>query len=400
MSRNESVIQAAESDVETSNRFREQALPDFKRAVLKIGSSLLTGDGDGLSTRYASGIAQFVAHCHARGREVVLVSSGAVAAGHSLLRRQPDAGAGLAAKQALAALGQTPLITLWQNLFDRPVAQVLLSYDDLRNRRRYLNARATLCELLTLGALPVVNENDTVAVDELQLGDNDNLAAFVAALIDAELLLIATDVDGLYTAPPGLDPAAQPIEIMQAGAPKLLAMASDTNSAVGTGGMRTKIEAATKAAAAGIDTVLFNGRNITTLGLLEQNRLCGTRLRADNTRLQARKYWLKHAPSAFGRIRVDAGAVRALRDGRASLLPSGVVDTEGRFSRGDVVDIIGPDDAHRIARGISQYAAREIIRIAGQHSRQIEAILGYSYGETVVHRNDLVTLDSSANNNL
>ncbi len=398
MSHNETVIPTVGDKTETSNRFHEQALPNFKRAVLKIGSSLLAGDGDSLSPRYALGIARFVASCHAHGREIVLVSSGAVVAGRSLLRKQPDTRHGLAAKQALAALGQTPLITLWQRLFDRPVAQVLLSHDDLRNRRRYLNARATLCELLTLGALPVVNENDTVAVDELQLGDNDNLAAFVATLINAELLLIATDVDGLYTAHPGLDPAAKPIEIMQASAPGLAAMAGDTDSATGTGGMRTKIEAAMKAATAGIDTVLFNGRNHATLGLLEHNRLRGTCLCADNTRLQARKHWLKHTPSVSGTIQVDAGAVHALVAGHASLLPSGVMGTQGRFSRGDVVDIVGPGEAHRIARGISQYATGEIFQIAGKHSHHIETALGYSYGETVVHRNDMVILDDPADN--
>lgn len=392
--RSDTTLRSTMMPVDPASHFREQPLPDFKRAVLKVGSSLLAADGGGLSARYALGVARFVAACHAGGREVVLVSSGAVAAGRALLRTQPDARNGLAAKQALAALGQTPMIALWQRLFDRPVAQVLLTHDDLRNRRRYLNARATLCELLALGALPVVNENDTVAVDELKLGDNDNLAAFVAALVDAELLLIATDIDGLYSAHPHVDPDARPVDDAQAGAPELLAMAGGTGSNVGTGGMRTKLEAATKAAAAGIDTVLFNGRNGETLRLLALGRLRGTRLRAGKTRLQARKYWLRHAPSASGSIRVDAGAALALGGGRASLLPRGIVGTDGTFSRGDVVDIVSHDQARRIARGISQYAASEIARIAGEHSREIEAILGYSYGETVVHRDDLVVLES------
>ena len=208
-----------------ANHFREQALPDFKRAVLKVGSSLLAVGGEGLSTRHAFGIAQFIGACHAAGREVILVSSGAVAAGRALLHIQPDARDGLAAKQALAALGQTQMIALWQGLSARPVAQVLLTHDDLRNRRRYLNARATLSELLALGALPVVNENDTVVIDELKLGDNDNLAAYVAALVGADLLLIATDIDGLYTADPNLHPDAAAIDEAQASAPQLLAMA-------------------------------------------------------------------------------------------------------------------------------------------------------------------------------
>lgn len=378
------------------DRFHEQPLPQFKRAVLKVGSSLLAADGGGLSTRHARGLATFVAACHGSGREVVLVSSGAVAAGRALLRTQPDARDGLAAKQALAALGQTPMIALWQSLFERPVAQVLLTHDDLRNRRRYLNARATLCELLALGALPVVNENDTVAIDELKLGDNDNLAAYVAALVDADVLLIATDIDGLYTANPRVDPEARPVDQALAGTPELLAMAGGAGSSAGTGGMRTKLEAAEKAAAAGIETVLFNGRNDETVRLLAQGRFHGTRLLAGRTRLQARKYWLRHVPSITGAIRVDAGAARALGGGGASLLPGGIVGTDGMFARGDVIDIVCNDSARPIARGISQYALGEVVRIAGKHTREIEGILGYSYGETVVHRDDLVVLEADA----
>ncbi len=377
-------------------QFREQPLPAFKRVVLKVGSNLLAADGGGLNARFALGLARFVDACHADGHEVVVVSSGAVAAGRALLRAQPDVRHGLAAKQAMAALGQTPMIALWQSLFDRPVAQVLLTHDDLRNRRRYLNARATLCELLALGALPVVNENDTVAVDELKLGDNDNLAAYVAALIDAEILLIATDIDGLYTANPRTDPDALPVDQAQAGAPELKAMAGDAGTVVGTGGMRTKLEAAEKAAAAGIDTVLFNGRNEETLRLLAQGRLRGTRLLAGRTRLQARKYWLRHAPSVIGSIRIDAGAARALRDSGASLLPGGIIGASGTFARGDVIDIVRHDDGRGVARGISQYAASEIAQLAGKHTREIENVLGYSHGETVVHRDDLVVLESGA----
>lgn len=186
-----------------------QALPPWKRAVLKVGSNLLAADGGGLSPRYALGLAQFVSASLVAGREVVIVSSGAVAAGRAILPRVDQAGAAMAARQALAALGQAQLIGLWQRFFERPVAQVLLTHDDLRNRRRYLNARATLIELLALGALPVVNENDTVSVDELKLGDNDNLAAIVAALIDADVLFIASDVDGLYDADPRAHPDAR-----------------------------------------------------------------------------------------------------------------------------------------------------------------------------------------------
>ena len=371
--------------------FQEQTVPAWRRAVLKVGSSLLAADGGGLSTRHALGLAEFIAASHRAGREVVLVSSGAVAAGratvHGVSKHAP-----LAAKQALAAIGQTQMVALWQRFFDRPVAQVLLTRDDLRNRHHNLKTRATLRELLAHGALPVVNENDTVAVDELKLGDNDNLAAIVAALVDADVLLIATDIDGLYTANPRTDPGAQPLHDVPAVTPAVLAMAGGAGSLVGTGGMRTKLEAATKAAAAGIETVLFNGTRAEVLRALAGDRLHGTRLRAAGTRLAARKYWLRHAPVA-GVVQVDAGAAQALAKGRASLLPTGVIGAEGEFSRGDVVEIAERGEANRsIARGIAQYGAAEVRRLARRHTREIEDVLGYSYGENIVHRDDLVLL--------
>jgi len=370
----------------------EQALPHWRRAVLKVGSNLLAADGGGLTSRYAEALAGFIAASHAAGRQVVLVSSGAVAAGRVLLRQHAADGSGLAARQALAALGQAPMIALWQSLSARPVAQVLLTHDDLRNRRRYLNARATLRELLVLDVLPVVNENDTVAVDELKLGDNDNLAAIVAALVDADLLLIASDVDALYSADPRRDPAARPIAHVPALTPSILAMAGGSGSAVGTGGMRTKLEAAAKAAVAGIPTALFSGRDAETVQALQHGRLHGTLFAAASSPMQARKYWLRHAPAAMGRIRIDAGAAHALTGGRVSLLPGGVLGAEGEFHRGDLVEIV--DMAERpVARGLCQYGAAEVCRLAGRHSREIEGVLGYSYGAEVVHRDDLATVN-------
>ncbi|MBB6245835.1 glutamate 5-kinase [Rhodanobacter sp. A1T4] len=370
----------------------EQALPHWRRAVLKVGSNLLAADGGGLTSRYAEALAGFIAASHAAGRQVVLVSSGAVAAGRVLLRQHAADGSGLAARQALAALGQAPMIALWQSLSARPVAQVLLTHDDLRNRRRYLNARATLRELLVLDVLPVVNENDTVAVDELKLGDNDNLAAIVAALVDADLLLIASDVDALYSADPRRDPAARPIAHVPALTPSILAMAGGSGSAVGTGGMRTKLEAAAKAAVAGIPTALFSGRDAETVQALQHGRLHGTLFAAASSPMQARKYWLRHAPAAMGRIRIDAGAAHALTGGRVSLLPGGVLGAEGEFHRGDLVEIV--DMAERpVARGLCQYGAAEVRRLAGRHSREIEGLLGYSYGAEVVHRDDLATVN-------
>jgi len=371
-----------------------QPLPSWRRAVLKVGSNLLAADGGGLTARHASALAQFITASHAQGKQVVLVSSGAVAAGRALLREHTVSGSDLVARQALAALGQTPMIALWQSLSTRPVAQVLLTHDDLRHRRRYLNARATLRELLALDVLPVINENDTVAVDELKLGDNDNLAAIVAALVDADLLLIASDIDALYTADPRIDSSATPIAEVTELTPAIHAMAGGSGSSAGTGGMRTKLEAAGKAAAAGIATALFCGSDVATVQALGEGQLHGTLFHAAGSRMQARKYWLRHSPAAPGSIVVDDGAARALASGRASLLPGGIASVEGEFHRGDMVEIL--DASHRtIARGLSQYGAAEVRRLAGHHSREIPELLGYSYGGEVVHRDDMASLDKT-----
>jgi glutamate 5-kinase len=235
--------------------------------------------------------------------------------------------------------------------------------------------------------LPVVNENDTVAVEELKLGDNDNLAATVAALVDADLLLIATDIGGLYSAHPGL-PDAQPVDEVMAITMEILRMAGDAGSAAGTGGMVTKLQAAQKAASAGVATILFDGSDADTVRLLAQQRFRGTWLHATGGRLAARKYWLRHAPAVEGGLDVDAGAAAAIVQRGASLLPGGVASVRGDFSRGDMVDI--HHGGMRIARGITQYAATDIRRIAGRHTRDIDGLLGYSYGESVVHRDDMV----------
>ncbi|RDZ28035.1 glutamate 5-kinase [Lysobacter silvisoli] len=377
----------------SASDFAPQALPSWRRAVLKVGSSLLASP-QGLDPRYAQGLARFIDGARAQGREVVLVSSGAVAAGRGRLQAGGD---GLVLRQALAALGQASLVSFWQSLSPAPVAQVLLTHDDLRHRRRYLNARAALRELLRLDALPVINENDTVAVDELKLGDNDNLAAAVASLVDADLLLIATDIGGLYSGHPQRDPQARPIERVAQVTPELLLAASGGAGALGTGGMRTKLEAATKAAVAGIATALFCGRDDAVVQALGEGRLYGTLIEARRDRARARKQWLRHAP-AGGALRIDAGAVAALRARGASLLPGGVVAVDGEFRRGDVLELRAHDDpaAPPLARGLAQYNAAEIRRIAGRHSREIEALLGFRYGEEVVHRDDLVLLDAPA----
>lgn len=371
--------------------FVEQPVPAWRRAVLKVGSSLLAANGGGLSTLHAEAIAGFVNTAHANGREVVVVSSGAVAAGRAIMREQPAAGAEMAERQALAALGQARLTGFWQSLLQRPVAQVLLTHDDLRNRRRYLNARATLAALLRHRVVPVVNENDTVSVDELKLGDNDNLAAIVAALVDADLLMIATDIDGLYDADPRARADARPVALVERVDDALLATAGDAGSAAGTGGMRTKLEAARRAAAAGIGTVLFNGKRADVLAALAEDRLVGTRVQSQRTRVAVRKHWLQNAVAEPGGITVDGGAAIALVEQGASLLPGGVVEAVGHFRRGDLVEVLARDDngTRRIARGVSQYSAEDIRRISRRHSNDIQSILGYNYGGTIIHRDDL-----------
>lgn len=375
-------------------RFPAQPLPSWRRAVLKVGSSLLAASDAGLSTRHVLGLAEFVRRSRVAGRELVIVSSGAVAAGRALLRQNGAERDSLAGKQALAALGQAQVIALWQRFFDAPVAQVLLTHDDLKHRRRYLNARATLRELLRLGALPVVNENDTVGVDELKLGDNDNLAAMVAALVDADLLLIASDVPGLYDADPRTQSEAKPVLTLDAISPATLAMAGGAGSTHGTGGMLTKLQAAQKAAEAGIATVLFPGSDADAVRALSNEVLYGTRIAPARSRLAARKHWIRHAPAASGAVRVDAGAARALCGGGASLLPGGISEVQGEFGRGDVVEIRAAAEDKVLARGVAQYSAQEVRRIKGRQSREIEATLGYSYGENVVHRDDLVLVAS------
>ncbi len=375
------------------NAFGKQPLPPWRRVVLKVGSSLLADGVHGLVPTHAAALAAFMQAAHRANREVVLVSSGAVAAGRAIAGQGPAPGAAMAERQALAALGQARLVGFWQSLVERPVAQVLLTHDDFRDRRRYLNARATLRELLARGALPVVNENDTVAVDELKVGDNDNLAAIVAALVDADLLLLATDVDGLYDADPRRNPDARPLALVPQLSDEVLAAAGGAGSGVGTGGMRTKLEAARRAGKAGIDTVLFNGTRPGVVEALAQGRLHGTRIHSGRSRVAARKHWLHNAPLSAGSILIDAGATRAVAEKGASLLPGGVLEARGNFHRGDLVALVRRDDAgaeHAVARGLSQYSSEDIRRIAHRHSSEIEAVLGYNYGGNVVHRDDLV----------
>jgi glutamate 5-kinase len=369
-------------------------LTQWKRAVIKVGSNLIAPEGRALSTRYLLGIARMIADCRSEGRELVLVSSGAVAAGRAVLGIEPGVRGSVAAKQALAAVGQARMMEAWSRLFDWPCAQVLLTADDISNRRRFVNAKNTLRELLALGTLPVVNENDSVAVDELKLGDNDNLAAHVAVLIEADLLIILSDIDGLYDADPRTVPGARLIPEVAVIDASIHALAGGRGSSVGTGGMRTKIEAAEKAAKRGIATLILNGRKAEALDALRRGENAGTLFRAQGTALSAKAHWMKHALEAQGVVCVDAGAARALRERGASLLPPGVIEVRGNFRAGDAVNVVAIlDDGERvIAKGVSQYDASELGRIKGHGTPEIEGLLGYAGSEVVIHRDDMVLL--------
>ena len=374
-------------------------LPDWKRAVIKVGSALIAPDGRGCSTTHALAIARFIIESHRRGREVILVSSGAVAAG---LATQPEmvnkTSLTIPEKQALAAIGQALLMAHWNRLFDVPCAQILLTYDDLYLRARFNNARNTLAELLAMGTLPIVNENDTVAVDELKVGDNDNLAAHVAVLADADLLIICSDIAGLYDADPRTHPDAQFIPVVDRVDDDIYAMAGDAHNASATGGMRTKIQAAEKATTRGIDTVIVNGTKGAYLDALHKGVLYGTLFRGMNPPLDARKHWILHAVPSAGRIIVDAGAASALRQHGASLLPSGVIGVDGGFARGDTVEVAVEDDgrAEVIGKGITQYGARDLGRLCGRQSHEIEDVLGYAHTPHIIRRDDLVLIDRPA----
>jgi glutamate 5-kinase len=363
---------------------------------VKVGSALVAPGGRGCSDTHTAAIAAFVAASRSAGREVVLVSSGAVAAGLATrpAARSPKARRRtIPEKQALAALGQPLLMAHWSRLTGAPCAQMLLTHDDLAHRARSLNARNALAEMLALGVLPVVNENDTVAVEELRVGDNDNLAAHVAVLADADLLVICTDIDGLYDADPRAAPGAALVPLVARVDAAVYAMAGGAHDPAATGGMRTKVEAADKATARGIDTVIVNGTRPEALAALAAGEIRGTLFRAQDPPMAKRKHWMRHAAPVAGRIAVDAGAADALRRRGASLLPSGVGGVDGRFAEGDAVEVTlgGTDPPERLARGISRYAAGDLRRIAGHQSHEIEALLGdASTPPIVIHRDDLV----------
>jgi glutamate 5-kinase len=362
-----------------------------KRIVVKVGSSLVTNDGRGLDHAAINRWASQIAALREQGKEVVLVSSGAIAEGIHRLgwSKRPRE---IDELQAAAAVGQMGLAQVYESSFGAHgirTAQILLTHADLADRERYLNARSTLLTLLRLGAVPIINENDTVITDEIKFGDNDTLGALVANLIEGDALVILTDQRGLFTADPRKDPAATLVEQADAGTPELEAMAGGAGSSIGRGGMLTKILAAKRAAHSGANTVIASGREADVLTRLASGELIGTQLIARTARMAARKQWMADHLQVRGHVVIDDGAVQKLTDDGKSLLPIGIVDVKGAFDRGEVIACVN-DQGQEVARGITNYSSSEARLIHRRPSGEIESVLGYMLEPELIHRDNLV----------
>lgn len=371
----------------------------YHRIVVKAGTSVLTGEaGDALDLDVMRDLVAQIAQLHAVDEaQMILVTSGAVAAGRQSAAETP-AIPDIPTRQVFAALGQSRLMHTYADLFashDIGVAQVLLTLHDLSQRQSYLNVRNTLLSLLDLGVVPIVNENDVVATDEIGevFGDNDRLSSLIAALIDADLLIILSDVDGLYTADPGSDPTATRIEAVDCVDENVFAMAGEHRNAWARGGMPTKLHAASLVTTSGIAMAICRGRNPGALLRVARGEPVGTFFKPAQSKLEARKRWMlsRVGDTVWGQVVVDDGAVSALRQGAVSLLPAGVRNVVGEFSRGDIIYVSDLAD-HHVACGIANYAAADVRRIRGMRSDRIVDTLGYHYGQEVIHRNNLVLL--------
>jgi glutamate 5-kinase len=369
---------------------RTALLSHVKRVVVKIGSGVISTE-EGLDQPMLEAIAADLCQLRHQGIEVIVVSSGAVAAGKGQLgiHGRPQT---IPQKQAAAAIGQTRIIRAYKDTFlehGYNVAQVLLTRDDLSNRRRYLNARNTLTTLLEYGVTPVVNENDTVVVEEIRFGDNDNLSALVTSLIEADLLIILSDVDGFYDCDPSENPEARLIHLVERITPKIEAMAGESRSNLGTGGMSTKIKAAKRVGLAGVGTLIVNGRAPGVLRRIFAGDEVGSYFLAAESKLTAKKRWIAFSKKPQGKLLVDDGACRAVIKQGKSLLPSGISAVEGNFERGDAVRICDRQGLE-FAKGVISYSKAELVQIIGKQCSEIEAVLGYKYRDEIICRDDLV----------
>lgn len=370
-----------------------RALSRIRRLVVKVGSGLITAPGQGPDGKRIAALAADIAAAVGERREVALVSSGAIVTGMARLGL-PARPRSIPEKQAAAAVGQSALMWHYEQAFKKhglQVGQVLLTGQDVADRGRYLNARNTLLALMDFGVLPIVNENDTVAVDEIKVGDNDNLAALVAHLIDADLLILLTDVDGLYTGDPRRDPEARRLETVETITADIRRLVFDREGDVAVGGMSTKLEAAEKAGASGIPMIIASGHEAGVVARILGGEALGTYFQPRDDRLAARKRWIGYAVRPRGRLTVDAGAKKALTERGKSLLPSGLVDVSGDFQAGEVVALAETGGVD-FARGLVNYDAAELRKIRGAKTADIERALGYKGLGEVIHRDNLVVL--------
>jgi glutamate 5-kinase len=363
-----------------------------KRLIVKVGTNTLTGGEDHLSRPQMSAVVRQIARLMRDGHQVALVSSGAIVAGRQALEISRN-GKDIPFKQVLAAVGQTRLMQIWDDLFSREelvVAQTLLTRGDLADRQGYLNARNTLLALLERKVIPIINENDVVATEEIRIGDNDNLSALVANLVDADLLILLTDQAGLYTSDPRRNSAATLIAEVPVITDEILALAAGAGSVRGTGGMVTKVQAARLATESGTTVLVAGGTTENVLIRAVKGDAVGTRFPSNRTHIESRKRWILAGLAGKAAAHIDAGAVSALARGR-SLLPAGVVKVTGRFDRGGSVNIVGPE-GRTIACGVANYSAADLDRIKGCRSAAITQILGFHLGDEVIHRNNVVML--------
>lgn len=373
----------------------QSILKQSRRIVIKVGSSLVTNQGQGLDHTTLTCLAEQIAKLKQAKKEVVLVSSGAIAEGMQRLswKKRPHA---LYKLQAAAAVGQMGLIQAYESCFrdyELQTAQLLLTHEDLSNRKRYLNARSTLTTLLSMNVVPIINENDSIATEEIRFGDNDTLAALVTNLIEADVLVILTDQAGLFTADPRIDAQAKLLSEAMVEDPTIELMASNVGSIIGRGGMLTKIIAAKRAARSGAHTIIASGHEANVLVRLVQGEAIGTQLMTKTLKVAARKQWLANHLQTHGKITLDEGAVKALTVEGKSLLPIGVTNTTGNFERGEVVNCIDLE-GREIARGLVNYSAMETQKILRCPSSEIESILGYVDELELIHRNNLVLLET------
>lgn len=363
----------------------------IKRIVIKLGTSVLTRGTSRLDRAHMVDLVRQCAALHREGREVILCTSGAIAAGRERLGMQ-NPPATVSIKQMLAAVGQSRLMFVWEDLFDIyniHVGQMLLTRADLTDRQRYLNARDTLQTLLDYRIVPIINENDAVVTTEIKVGDNDNLSAFVSNLAQADLLLLLTDQPGLFTSDPRSDPEARLIPEVHQIDEALKKTAGGSVSGLGVGGMSTKLQAADVARRSGTDVVIASGHLPDVISRIIAGEAIGTRFPALETPLESRKRWIFAGTIPNGNVVVDAGAAHALTEKGGSLLPAGILAVEGTFERGDTIHILNPE-RRELARGISRYDSNDLKRIRGCQSDQIASILGFAYGPVAVHRNDLI----------